>query len=144
MKRKMPAIAVKRESGFYKQMKEATQRSKRKLLLTRIENSVGAGIPDLLICDEQGVFHFVELKFLTSNGVTLQPSQVAWLSRHHHSPTWILIKKQNKPMDDPELFLYPASAAVDLKMDGLQSVEPIHHQIGKFNWDVILDLICPR
>lgn len=125
-------------------MKEATQRSKRKLLLTRIENSVGAGIPDLLICDEQGTFHFVELKFLTSNGVTLQPSQVAWLSRHHHSPTWILIKKQNKPTDDPELFLYPARAAVDLKMDGLQAVEPIHHQIGKFNWDMILDLICPR
>jgi len=97
-----------------------------------------------LICDEQGIFHFVELKFLTSNGVTLQPSQVAWLSRHHHSPTWILIKKQNKPMDDPELFLYPASAAVDLKMDGLQSVAPLHHQKGKFNWDVILDLICPR
>ena len=125
-------------------MKEATQRSNRKILLTRIENSIGAGIPDVLLCDEQGTFHFVELKFLTSNGVTLRPSQVAWLSRHHHSPTWILIKKQNKPTDDPELFLYPASAAVDLKMDGLQSVEPIHHQIGKFNWDVILDLICPR
>ena len=36
---------------------------------------MGAGIPDLLICDEFGVFHFVELKFLTSNGVTLQPSR---------------------------------------------------------------------
>jgi hypothetical protein len=125
-------------------MKEATQRSNRKILLTRIENSIGAGIPDVLLCDEQGTFHFVELKFLTSNGVTLQPSQVAWLSRHHHSPSWILIKKQNKPTDDPELFLYPASAAVDLKMDGLQSVEPIHHQTGKFNWDVVFDLICPR
>ena len=104
---------------------------------------MGAGIPDLLICDEFGVFHFVELKFLTSNGVTLQPSQVAWLSRHQHSPSWILIKKQNKPTDEPEMFLYPASAAVDLKMDGLQSVEPIHHQKGKFNWDMLFDLISP-
>lgn len=87
------------------------------------------------------MFHLVELKFLTSNNVTLQPSQVAWLSRHNHSSSWILIKKQNKPMDEPELFLFPASAAVDLKMEGLQSVEPIHYQKGKFNWDVILGLI---
>ena len=122
-------------------MKEAIQRSNRSLLLTRIENSIGAGIPDLLICDEKGMFHLVELKFLTSNNVTLQPSQVAWLSRHNHSSSWILIKKQNKPMDEPELFLFPASAAVDLKMEGLQSVEPIHYQKGKFNWDVILGLI---
>ena len=142
-KQRMPAIAVKREAGFYKQMKEAAQRSSRKLLLTRIENSIGAGIPDVLLCDESGTFCFVELKFLTSNSVTLQPSQVAWLSRHQHSPSWILIKKQNKPMDDPELFLYPAAAAVDLKMDGLQAVEPLHHQKGQFNWDVVFNLICP-
>lgn len=45
-------------------------------------------------------------------------------------------------MDEPELFLFPASAAVDLKMEGLQAVEPIHHQKGKFNWEVILNLIC--
>lgn len=125
-------------------MKEAAQRSNRKFLLTRIENWVGAGIPDLMICDEKGDFHFVELKFLTSNAVTLQPSQVAWLSRHSHASCWILIKKQTKPTEPAECLLYPANAAVDLKMDGLEAVEPIHHQKGKFNWDVVFDLICPR
>ena len=125
-------------------MREATQRLNRKILLTRIENSVGAGIPDVLLCDEQGTFHFVELKFLTGNAVTLQPSQVAWLSRHQHSPSWILIKKQSKPDVPPEMFLYPASAAVDLKMDGLQSVEAIHYQEHPFNWDLLFDLICPK
>ena len=97
-----------------------------------------------MLCDEQGTFHFVELKFLTGNAVTLQPSQVAWLSRHQHSPSWILIKKQSKPEVPPEMFLYPASAAVDLKMYGLQSVEAIHYQEHPFDWDLLFDLICPR
>ena len=38
----------KAESGFYKQVKEAASRSNYKLILTRIENWVGSGIPDLL------------------------------------------------------------------------------------------------
>jgi|TARA_X000001388_G_C2193083_1_gene108343 hypothetical protein len=113
-------------------------------LLTRIENSVGAGIPDLLICDERGLFHLVELKFLTGNAVTLQPSQVAWHSRHKHSSTWILIKRQTKATEPSECFLYPAAAAIDLKMDGLNSVEPVFHCEQPFNWENIFDLICPR
>ena len=125
-------------------MKEATQRANRKILLTRIENSIGAGIPDVLLCDEQGTFHFVELKFLTSNAVTLQPSQVAWLSRHSHASCWILIKKQTKPTEPSECLLYPANAAVDLKMDGLEAVEPVFRCEQPFQWDVIFDLICPR
>ena len=142
-KKKMPVIAVKREAGFYKQVKEAAQRSSRKLLLTRIENSVGAGIPDLLICDEQGTFHFVELKFLTGNAVTLQPSQVAWHSRHQHSSTWILIKRQTKATEPAECLLYKACDAVDLKMDGLTSVEPVLRCTQPFAWDEIFNLICP-
>ena len=143
-KKTMPAIATKREAGFYKQVKEAAQRSNRKFLLTRIENWVGAGIPDLMICDEKGDFHFVELKFLTSNAVTLQPSQVAWLSRHSHASCWILIKKQTKPTEPAECLLYPANAAVDLKMDGLEAVEPIFRCEQPFQWETIFDLISPR
>ena len=125
-------------------MKEAAQRSNRKFLLTRIENWVGAGIPDLMVCDEKGDFHFIELKFLTGNTVTLQPSQVAWLSRHSHASCWILIKKQTKPTEPAECFLYPANAAVDLKMDGLEAVEPIFRCEQPFQWETIFDLISPK
>ena len=142
-KKTTPTIAIKREAGFYKQVKEAAQRSSRKLLLTRIENYVGAGIPDLLICDERGSFHFIELKYLTGNAVTLQPSQVAWLTRHHHSSSWILIKRQTKPTEPAECLLYPASAAVDLKMDGITKVEPLFRCEQPFNWDTIFELTCP-
>ena len=140
---KIPPIATKREAGFYKQVKEAAQRLNRKLLLTRIENYVGAGIPDLLICDDLGNFHFVELKFLTGNAVTLQPSQVAWLSRHQHSSSWILIKRQTKPTEPAECLLYPANAAMDLKMEGITKTEPLFRCEQPFNWETIFGLICP-
>ena len=113
-------IAVKKESGFYKQVKEAAQRASRKLSLTRIENWVGAGIPDVLLCATHGCFHFVELKFTTTDKVDLRPSQVSWLTKHKHASCWILIKKQTKPSERAEMFLFKAEDAVDLKMDGLK------------------------
>ena len=124
-------------------MKEAAQRSSRKLLLTRIENWVGAGIPDLLICDESGAFHLVELKYLTGNAVTLQPSQVAWLARHDHASCWILIKRQRSALDPAECLVYRAKDAVDLKMDGLAAVEPVFHCDQPFDWEKLFGLICP-
>jgi len=124
-------------------VKEAAQRSRRKLLLTRIENYIGAGIPDLMICDELGNYHLVELKYITGNVVTLRPAQVAWLSRHQHSSCWILIKRQTKATEPAECLLYPASAAVDLKMDGIESVEPLFRCPQPFHWDTIFDLISP-
>ena len=143
-KKTMPAIATKREAGFYKQVKEAAQRTRKKWNLTRIENYIGAGIPDLMICDESGLFHFVELKFTTSNRVDLRPSQVAWLTKHQHGSCWILIKKQTKPTEPAECLLYPANAAVDLKMDGMADVEPLFRCAQPFHWETVFDLISPR
>ena len=141
--KKMPAIATKREGGFYKQVKEAAQRSTRKLSLTRIENWVGAGIPDIVICDEPGSFHFVELKYCTGNRVELRPAQVAWLTKHQHGSCWILIKRQTKPTEPAECLLYPASAAVDLKMYGITKVEPLFRCEQPFAWDTLFSLTCP-
>lgn len=141
--KKMPAIATKREGGFYKQVKEAAQRSTRKLSLTRIENWVGAGIPDIVICDETGSFHFVELKYCTGNRVELRPAQVAWLTKHQHGSCWILIKRQTKPTEQAECLLYPASAAVDLKMYGITKVEPLFRCEQPFAWDTLFSLTCP-
>jgi len=97
-----------------------------------------------MICDESGLFHFVELKFTTSNRVDLRPSQVAWLTKHQHGSCWILIKKQTKPIEPAECLLYPANAAVDLKMDGIADVEPLLRCQQPFHWETVFDLISPR
>jgi len=141
--KKIPVTAIKRESGFYKQVKEAASRSNYKLTLTRIENWVGAGIPDLLIFDQLGAFHFVELKYTTTNKVDLRPSQVAWLTRHGKGSCWVLVKKQPKPSDVAEIYLFKGSDAVDLKMDGLDKVKPEFKGKQPFQWDKIFSLICP-
>ena len=130
------------ESALYQQLRAASKRSKRNLTLTRIENWASQGIPDLLICDEKGKFHFVELKFVKANAVNLSPHQVAWHIRHKHSSCWTIIKKQNKPDSDPVIFLYHAEQAMDLKANGLKT-EPKLHQEKKFVWDDVFDLICP-
>ena len=97
-----------------------------------------------MICDEAGDFHLVELKYITGNAVTLRPSQVAGLSRHQHSSSWILIKRQTKATEPSECLLYPAAAAVDLKMDGSEKGEPLFRCQQPFHWDTIFDLICPQ
>jgi len=124
-------------------VKEAAQRTRKKWNLTRIENYIGAGIPDVLICDERGEFHLVELKFTTSNRVELRPAQVAWLTKHQHGSCWILIKRQTKPTEPAECLLYPANAAVDLKMDGIEAVEPLFRCQQPFHWETVFDLISP-
>jgi len=113
------------------------------LILTRIETWVSAGVPDLLICDEKGRFHMIELKFTTSNAVDLRPHQVAWLSKHQHASSWVMVKKQKKPTEDAELFLFKAKDVVDLKMDGMGKVEPAYHCKQPFTWNEVWDLICP-
>ena len=114
----------------------------RKLSLTRIENWAGQGIPDLLICDELGLFHFVELKFCKGNAVNLSPHQVAWLTRHKSSSSWILVKKQSKPESAPFLFLYHAKQAIELKSNGLKT-EAVFSCEKKFAWDSVFNLIAP-
>lgn len=139
LQKKIVTIAVKSESGFYRQVKTAAQKIQPKLLLTRIENSVSAGIPDLLICDGSGKFNFVELKFVRSgNIVNLLPSQVSWLTRHKAGSVWVLVKKHADPS---ECFLYHGKNAVALRMDGLSKVEPAHHCLEPFDWPKIFSLI---
>lgn len=47
----------------------------------RIENRVSEGMPDCYMCIE-GVPVWVELKIIKGNGITLQPSQIAWHISH--------------------------------------------------------------
>ena len=132
----------KRESAFYQQMKTGSKTSTRKLLFTRIESTAVPGVPDLLICDERGLFHMVELKFITGNAVNLRPHQVSWLTKHGRSSSWIFIKKQKNNLEKSELYIYRADQAIDVKLDGIKT-EPVMVQTQPFNWSDVFSLISP-
>jgi hypothetical protein len=110
--------------------------------MTRMETWATPGIPDVLICDELGNFHFVELKATAGRAVDLRPHQVAWLDKHKHASVWVLVKKLETKNQPQQLFLFRGNKAIDLKLEGL-SVEADVHQSKKFDWQEIADLICP-
>ena len=88
------------------------------------------------------MFHFIELKFVKANAVNLSPHQVAWLTRHKHSSSWVLVKKQNKSDTKAELYLYKADQAIDLKTNGLKT-EPVGTWKAPFDWEKLWGLIYP-
>lgn len=95
-----------------------------------------------MICDETGRFSFVELKYSKTNAVKLSPHQVAWLTRHRHSSSWILVKHQPKADSKPSMHLYKASDAIQVKIHGLKHPS-VFHSRAPFDWDALFDLICP-
>ena len=131
------------ESNFYKQIRDGAKKLDRKLILTRLETWLTAGIPDLLVCDEQGGLHLIELKVTKGNTVDLRPHQVAFLNTHQHASTWILVKRQTKT-SEPEVLLYRGSDALDLKMECIAKVEPVICLTKPFDWTALWDLICSR
>jgi len=102
------------------------------------------GVPDLLVCDESGKLHLIELKFTKTNAVELRPHQVSFLSKHKHASTWILVKKWPQKTDDPEIYLFRGEDAVDLRMDGLSKVEPVIVFGKRVDWEKLWGLICPQ
>lgn len=100
------------------------------------------GVPDVLLCDEEGNFHFVELKVTGGKAVELRPHQVAWLSNHAHASAWVLVLKKKTQTLPQRICLYPGSAAMDLKLEGLE-VEPLYEETDTVNWETILGLISP-
>ena len=136
-----PQLRMTTEAGLYRQLKTANK-SRRNWALTRIENWVGQGIPDLLACDEVGGLHFIELKFCKANAVNLSPHQVSWLTRHRRSSSWVLVKQQARADVTATLRLYSASQAILLAENGLKTPA-----VGKFdhpfNWDAVFGLISP-
>ena len=123
-------------------MRTALKKSSRKITPTRLETWATPGIPDVLLCDENGKFHFVELKATAGNAVDLRPHQVAWLSTHKNASVWVLVKKLKTKNAPEQIFLFHGRDAMDLKLEGLK-VEPVIHQKEKFDWEGIFRLICP-
>jgi hypothetical protein len=92
------------------------------------------------LADEQGKFGMVELKYTTSNTVGLRPHQVAWLTKHSHTNSWILVKQSKK--SDDTLFVFKASDALNLKTGGLKSVSPVYFCKAPFDWQKVFSTIC--
>ena len=121
--------------------------TEKKIEHTRLETWAMPGVPDVLLCDHKGNFHFVELKATGSNAVEIRPHQVAWLTRHKHASTWILVRRaatrdpRTKDQREECFYLYKGDQAMDLKLDGLK-VSPVYFAEKKADWDVVFDLIC--
>ena len=123
-------------------MKTGMEKTGRNLKATRLETWAMPGVPDVVLCDEFGQFHFIELKATAGNAVDLRPHQVAWLTNHGHASVWVMVKKHKTKNQPEQLFLYPGSEAVDLKLEGLK-VEPALHMAGTVDWPTVFGLISP-
>ena len=123
-------------------MKTGMEKTERNIKATRLETWAMPGVPDVVLLDEFGHFHFVELKATAGNAVDLRPHQVAWLTNYGHGSVWVMVKKHKTKNLPEQFFLYKGADAVDLKMEGLK-VEPYHHVEGRVDWSEIFSLICP-
>ena len=92
------------------------------------------GLPDLLLCDHNHKFHFIELKYTKFNAVKLSPQQVSWITLHKDASVWILVKSLKG------LHLYKAGQAVELREKGLK-LEPLFFCPEPFDWQKTFNLI---
>jgi|TARA_R110000782_G_scaffold7051_3_gene23816 Holliday junction resolvase len=100
------------------------------------------GVPDVVMCDESGRFHFVELKATAGNAVDLRPHQVSWLSRHARASVWVAVQKLQTVNEPKQFFLFHGSKAVDLKFDGLKVPADFHCNFP-VPWEDVMQLISP-
>jgi len=93
-----------------------------------------------LLCDERGAFSFVELKVVKrrASKVDLSPHQCAWLSRHAHGRAFVVVREPSLAIS-----IFPASRAVDLRMDKFSTVPPLAVFEEPIHWDEFFRLICP-
>ena len=140
----IPATAKKREAALWSEFRTQAKKLRPEWILTRIETRLTPGIPDVLMCDEKGTFHFIELKYTTSHVVDLRPHQVAWLTRHAHSNSWILVRQgDRRGKGDRKTYLYPALEAMDLRMGGLART-PLFQCDKEVPWSAIFDVMSVK
>ena len=137
----MPRKALKnREAGLWKLISDGLKKSGRKIETTRLESWAIPGVPDVLLCSESGVCCFLELKVTKgrANKLSLSPHQCAWLSRHSVGPAFIVVRDGSL-----DISVFPASSAVDLRMDGLAAVSPLAVFAEPYDWQEFFKLTSP-
>jgi hypothetical protein len=110
--------------------------------MTRLETWATPGIPDVIIQDENGLFHFVELKHTGGRAIELSPHQITWMDNHKNGSAWILVRRSTKKEKDT-IRVYHASKAIDARMEGIKCPPNLLVE-EPFSWDEIMGLICPR
>ena len=128
-----------REASLWQAFKAGILKYQPSWAYTRVESRATLGFPDLLLMDHNGAFHLVEMKVAKKNKVEISPHQVAFASKHKRGSCWILV--QRKEDNGREIFLYHASQAVDLRMDGL-TTEPMVYTNQTGDWENILNTIA--
>ena len=86
------------------------------LILNRIENTAGNGMPDVLFFNKNNHFGTVEMKAIKANKIKFQPMQIAWHHQHPHN-TFILVRALGQGC----LKLFPGSMIHELVTDGFGS-----------------------
>jgi hypothetical protein len=117
---------------------KATQRE---ILPTRIETAAAPGVPDVMLCDEQGRIHLIELKCTAANAVRLSPHQVSFLIRHEHASVWIAVKRDGAK--GKTLFLFDGSDAIAVAERGIAGAKAHGEFPFPVLWNAVFDLIAP-
>ena len=120
-------------------LKTGLKTTSRCLELTRLEAWNLPGIPDVLACNEDGCFSFLELKVRHGKKVKLSAHQVAWLSRHGHSHTYIVIREPSL-----DISVYLGSDSVDLCMGDAAAVEALETFSEPYDFEAFWALTAPR
>ena len=117
---------------------KATQRE---IQPTRIETAAAPGVPDVMLCDEQGRIHLIELKCTAANAVRLSPHQVSFMIRHEHASVWLAVKRDGAK--GKTLLLFPGSEAIGIARRGIVGGEPS----GVFDypviWNDVFEILSP-
>ncbi len=85
------------------------------IIWTRLENSIVAGVPDLLGYNKKGYYFTLELKVTKRNSVRFSPHQIAF-HKLHPKNSFILVQS----LDPRTLKLYEGSRIMDLVACGLK------------------------
>jgi len=106
-------------------------------LSTRIEGASTPGLPDVLLTDEIGRFHLVELKNCRTSHVRLSAHQTSFLIRQARqgASVWVLVRQNDT------VFLFSGAQAIELADTGLRKVSPVGRWQKPINWDEIFTRI---
>ena len=85
------------------------------IIWTRLENSIVAGVPDLLGYNKKGYFFTLELKVAERERIRFSPHQIAF-HKLHPKNSFILVQS----LDPRTLKLYEGSRIMDLVACGLK------------------------
>ena len=107
------------------------------VLLTRLENRVGLGLPDCLLALPGKGFVLVELKVVTAgNKVRLSPHQIAFQLRHAQigSPVWVMV--EHRPT--ATIRLYRGDQVEGLYENGILKTKPAAQwPLASVEWGII-------